>query len=222
MEHNRSYLKDALKNTRLKIVEAEDGLVAFQLAKETNPDLIIADIRMPKMDGFQLLDKIKSDMKLKHIPVLAYSASVLKAQKERIHNSEFSGLLIKPVNITELYLSLMNILPYSSVKKEDTAEISSHTIMSGEITDLPDLIHSLETIYYEKWKTFSVTQPLDEINAFASELLQLGTKHNSDAIAVYGRELINAADSFNIDALLKLILKYKVIVESLKKNSVNQ
>jgi hypothetical protein len=89
-------------------------------------------------------------------------------------------------------------------------------LVSGEIENMPDLIHLLETIYLERWKTFEVTQPINEIHEFATDLLQLGLKHNSQIIATYGKELINAADSFNIDALLKLILKYKTTIESLK------
>jgi len=71
VEHNRSYLRDALKNTRLKIVEANDGIAGYSLAKKIVPDLIISDIRMPKMDGFEFLKKVKADKKLKHIPVIA-------------------------------------------------------------------------------------------------------------------------------------------------------
>lgn len=218
VEHNRAYLKDALKNTPLKIREAEDGFIALQLVEEIMPDLVIADIRMPNMDGFQLLDKIKSDEKLKHIPVLAYSASVLKAQKERIHSSEFSGLLIKPVNVSELYLALMNILPYETIKKERTVNLFSDTIIKDEIKDMPAMIHSLETALHDKWKTFAVTQPIDEIIAFASELISLGQKHSSNALIEYGNKLINSADNFNIDALLKLILQYQTIVENLKRS----
>ncbi len=48
--------------------------------------------------------------------MIAYSASVMKAQKDRIRKSEFAGLLIKPVQVTELYLELMNNLPYKSTK----------------------------------------------------------------------------------------------------------
>ncbi len=220
IQHNRSYLKDALINTKLQIVESTDGLDALKIANDIVPDLVITDIRMPKMDGFELLSKIKSNKKLKHIPVIAYSASVLKAQKERIHNSEFSGLLIKPVNVTELYLTLMNILPYKTIKKEERNDTTIDVSVSGEIEDLSGLMLSLETVYHERWKTFAVTQPIDEIHDFASDLFQLGLKHNSQIIAAYGKELINAADSFNIDALLKLILKYKSTIDSLK-NSLN-
>ena len=221
VEHNRSYLRDALKNTRLKIVEAEDGIAAYKLAKEIVPDLIIADILMPKMDGFRLLDKIKTDKKLKHIPVIAYSASVLKGQKERIHNSEFAGLLIKPVKVAELYLELMRFLPYKSIKAAEPDKPLSEVDLIGEITNLPGLIHSLETDFYTTWKTFTVRQPIREIRDFGNNLIQSGMDHNSSIITGYGKELISAADSFNIEAILKLIGKYKGIIESLKDSTKN-
>ena len=221
VEHNRSYLKDALKNTKLKIFEAEDGFAAYQLAREIVPDLIIADLRMPKLDGFQLLDKIMADKKLKNVPVIAYSASVLKAQKERIHNSDFAGLLIKPVKVTELYLALMNILPYKSTRETESDMPHSEVDLFEEITDMPGLIQSLETIFYNTWKTFAETQPIKEIREFGKNLSQLGLDHNSNIITSYGKDMINAADSFNIGAILKLIGKYRGIIGSLKESTKN-
>ena len=222
VEHNRSYLKDALKNTNLKIIEAEDGFDAYQLAKKLVPDLIIADIRMPKLDGFQLLKKLKTNIKLKHIPVIAYSASVLKAQKERIHNSAFEGLLIKPVKVAELYLELMNILPFKSTSLSEPEKPLSKVDLIGEINDLPALINILDTRLYATWKTFAVTQPIGGIRDFGRNLVQLGTDHNSSIIKDYGRELIIAADSYNIEAMLKLIGKYPGIIENLKDSSKNK
>ena len=222
VEHNRSYLKDALKSTSLKIFEAEDGIAALEVAKEIIPDLIIADIRMPKMDGFQLLKKIKADLKINHIPVIAYSASVLKAQKERIHKSEFAGLLIKPVKVSELYLELMNFLPFRSTRAAEPERPISEADLIAEINDLPALINILDTSLYAKWKTFAVTQPIGGIRDFGRNLVQLGTDHNSGIIKDYGRELIIAADSYNIDAMLKLIGKYPGIIENLKDSSKNK
>ncbi len=222
VEHNRSYLRDALKNTKLKIVEAGNGSAAYNIAKEILPDLIITDIRMPKMDGFQLLNKIKADKKLKHIPVIAYSASILKAQKERIHTSEFVGLLIKPVKVTELYLELMNILPYKSTRELEPVKLLPKVDLIGEITNLPELINSLGSDLYTTWKTFAVKQPIGGIRDFGSNLVQLGTHHNSSIMKDYGSELINAADNYNIVAILKLIGKYPSIIENLKDSSINK
>lgn len=216
VEHNRSFLSDALKNTGLKIIEAENGLSALNIAEEIVPDLIITDIRMPKLDGFGLLKKLKKNEKLKHIPVIAYSASVLMVQKARIRKSEFSGLLIKPVKVTDLYLELMNLLPYKAVKGHETGKMIPEIDLLGEINNKPELINSLESDLYVKWKSFAIKQPIGEIRSFGSDLVKLGILHNSSMIKDYGNELIISADNYNIGSILKLIGKYSGIIENLK------
>jgi len=216
VEHNRKYLIDALSKTNIKIVEAEDGEKAFNLAKKIIPDLLITDIRMPVLDGFSLLNKLKNDDALKHIPVIAYSASVMKAQKDRIRESEFSGLLIKPVQISELFIELMNNLPYKSTKISGIEKSLSETDLINEISDLPGLINSLETNFKDTLKTFEIRQPIGEIKIFGEQLIKLGDNHNATIISEFGKDLFTAAVSFNIEAILNLIRKYPAKVELLK------
>jgi PAS domain S-box-containing protein len=216
VEHNRSYLRDALKNTNISIFEAEDGITALKVAQDVVPDLIIADISMPKMDGFQLLDHIRTNKKLQHIPVIAYSASVLNMQKEKIHKSEFDGLLIKPVRVAELYLVLMNFLPFSSTGEIQSGGLPCDIEVHSEIYNLPQLIYTLENGFRTTWMTFAVRQPIGEIREFGNNLIQLGIDHNSTMVKAYGEELIGATDSFNIEALLKLVRKYDSVVDTLK------
>ena len=215
VEHNRKYLIDALRNANIKIVEAEDGQQALSLAKRIMPDLIITDIRMPILDGFDLLKKLKSDDALKHIPVIAYSASVMKAQKDRIRKSEFTGLLIKPVQVSELYLELMNNLPYKSTKVPASVQSDPEMNLTKEITDLPGLIHSLDNKFKNIWMTFGTRQPIGEVRDFGNQLMKLGKSHKAAIITGYGDELVVAADSFNIEAILNLLRKYSRIVELL-------
>jgi len=222
VEHNRKYLIDALRNTNIKIIEAGDGQQAFSLAKKIVPDLIITDIRMPILDGFGLLKKLKSDDLLKHIPVIAYSASVMKAQKDRIRESEFTGLLIKPVQVTELYIELMNNLPYKSTKATGPEQSVPEIIFTEEISDLPGLIHSLDTNIKDIWMTFQNRQPIDEIMDFGSQLKKLGNDHNAVVIKEYGEELVSATESFNIEAIMNLIRKYPGFVDLLKDAKKNQ
>jgi signal transduction histidine kinase/CheY-like chemotaxis protein len=216
VEHNRKYLIDALCKTNIKIVEAEDGQEAFSLARKIVPDLIITDIRMPVLDGFDLLKKLKNNKDLKHIPVIAYSASVMKAQRDRIRDSEFTGLLIKPVQVTELYIELMNNLPYKSIRAPESEQSLSEIDHIEEISDLPGLVNSLDTRFKDIWMAFGIRQPIDEILDFGNQLVRLGKDHNSSFVIKYGEELINAADSFNIETILNLIRKFPEISELLK------
>jgi len=216
VQHNRKYLIDALSKTNINIVEAEDGMEAFSLAKRIVPDLIITDIRMPILDGFDLLKKLKSNKRLKHIPVIAYSASVMKAQRDRIRKSEFTGLLIKPVQVTELYIELMNNLPYKSIRAPESGQSLSEINPDEEISDLPGLINSLDTRFKDIWMTFGIRQPIDEILDFGNQLVRSGKDHNSSVVIRYGEELVSAADNFNIEAILNLLRKFPDTIGLLK------
>jgi len=129
---------------------------------------------------------------------------------------------MKPVKVTELYLELMNILPYKSIREIGNEKLLPEVDIIGEITDLNGLITSLGSDLYNTWKTFAVKQPINLIRGFGGDLVQLGTLHNSSIIKDYGRDLISATDNYNIVALLKLIGKYPVIIENLKESSKNK
>jgi PAS domain S-box-containing protein len=215
VEHNRNFIRDTLRNTKLTVIDADEGFKALKLAKEIIPQLIISDIRMPNMDGFEFLTRLKSDDDLKDIPVLAYSASVLKDQKERIHQSKFVGLLTKPVNITELYFELMNNLKHTQIKKEKIDPEPAND-SDSEVDNLQELISLLESDFHEMWKGFEIRQSIGGIKKFGEELSKLGTDHKSVLITQYSKDLVNAAESFNIEAILMLLKQYNPIIEKLK------
>jgi PAS domain S-box-containing protein len=217
VDENRKFIKDALREREFRLLEAANGTSALAIMNETMPDLVISDIRMPEMDGFELLEKIKTNPKLKHIPVIAYSASVMKEQKEKIHHSEFADLLVKPVQISDLYLALMNNLPYQS-KAELRTEISEIIESPVEnVTDYDGLIAALNGKYSDTFDTFSIRQPIGEVKNFGKDMIDLGRKHTCGKIVKYGEDIVNAADSFNIEGILRLIRQYKGLVESIKK-----
>jgi CheY-like chemotaxis protein len=220
VEHNRKYLSDALSDTQLKVTESDSGHNGYELAQKIVPDVIIVDIRMPGMDGFEFLEKVKRSRKLKHIPVIAYSASVLKAQKERIMKSDFTGFIMKPVQIAELYIELMNNLPHKKIEAagHDIEEESRQEYQVAEIQDYEQLISSLKTEMTPKWETFSKRQPRQEIKEFAVKLIELGNTHNAGPLSEYGNKLIAAIDGFNIESMLVLLKKFPAIVKTLGSN----
>ncbi|MBK9391584.1 MAG: PAS domain S-box protein [Bacteroidetes bacterium] len=216
VEENRRFIKDALSGTELSVIEAVNGGSALELLKKVSPDLIISDIRMPVMDGFELLAKIKSDKTLARIPVVAYSASVMKEQKEKIHKSEFAGLLIKPVKMSDLFLELTNNLPYHMKEGAASDSDGEDGYPKDEITGLSELLTELEGSLMEKRKSFELRQPIGDVREFGNSLISMGRKHNSRMISEYGGKLVEAANNFNIEGILSLIKRYSEIVDSLK------
>ena len=76
--------------------EAEDGVVALQKLRNSSFDFVVSDINMPNMNGFQLLKEMKSDDKLKHIPVLMVTAEARKEDIVLAAQSGAAGYIVKP------------------------------------------------------------------------------------------------------------------------------
>ena len=70
----REFLKNTLKDKFKKIYQAENGLVALEVIKQQQPDIIVSDVMMPQMNGYQLCKEIKENLNISHIPVILLTA----------------------------------------------------------------------------------------------------------------------------------------------------
>ena len=87
-------------------VSAEDGI---RLARELRPALVLMDLRLPGMDGFEAMESLRQDPVTREIPVVAVTASAMPQDRDRIMASGFCAYVPKPVRIREL-LSLVRRL----------------------------------------------------------------------------------------------------------------
>ena len=83
-------------------LSCEDGNTAVTTLKNIIPDLILLDINMPKMNGFEVYKKIREEARFNHIKVIALSASVMKEDEQRIIAAGFNDFVPKPIDIKGL------------------------------------------------------------------------------------------------------------------------
>ena len=117
-EVNRMFL-DALMRKSEKVTlhmetSAEDGITS---AKELQPDLILMDIFLPRMDGFEALDVLRSAPETKDIPVVALSANAMKSDLTAAANAGFDGYITKPVKVEELVDTIASAISESPRSK---------------------------------------------------------------------------------------------------------
>ncbi|HEX2754053.1 MAG TPA: response regulator [Candidatus Limnocylindrales bacterium] len=101
-EKNMKLLRDVLQATGYRTLEASTGRQALTLATEHRPALVLMDIRLPDMDGVEMLSRLRMDERTASIPVLAVTAQAMKGDRERFKEAGFDGYLSKPVDIDEL------------------------------------------------------------------------------------------------------------------------
>jgi CheY-like chemotaxis protein len=99
---NLEVVAETLEYRGAQVRTALNGLEALAVLKDYMPNLIIADLSMPQMDGWQLRTRLKNDPDLLNIPLLALSAHAMIGDKERALAAGFDGYLTKPVDIHTL------------------------------------------------------------------------------------------------------------------------
>ena len=86
----------------LRMWSAPEPLLGLELAREHTPDLILLDINLPGMNGYEVLEKLRQQESTKAIPVIAISANAMPKDIEKGKNAGFDGYITKPVNVKEL------------------------------------------------------------------------------------------------------------------------
>jgi two-component system cell cycle response regulator DivK len=99
---NRDLLVQLLEHD-YRLVLAEDGKAALDCAAQEKPDLILMDLSLPRMDGWEATRRLKADMNLSKIPVIVLSAHAMRGDEERARASGCDDFLTKPIDEALLY-----------------------------------------------------------------------------------------------------------------------
>ncbi|HJS18170.1 MAG TPA: response regulator, partial [Anaerolineales bacterium] len=103
-------LADYLEMAGYKLVTAQDGIDGLEQAKLTHPDIILMDIQMPRMDGFETTQKLRSDPEFKDIPIIALTALAMPNDRQRCLDAGMDEYMSKPVNLKTLVKTIQNLL----------------------------------------------------------------------------------------------------------------
>ena len=99
---NMTLVRRVLEIEGYEVIAAETGQEGLAKAKESKPDIIITDINLPDIDGYQVTDRLKSDKNTAHIPVVAMTANVMKKDRENVFLAGCDAYISKPIDIDAL------------------------------------------------------------------------------------------------------------------------
>jgi DNA-binding response OmpR family regulator len=83
-------------------IGAADGEAALQHARDLHPDLVLLDLRLPKLDGWQVLRELKGNPRTAEIPVLVITTATLRHERERVYEAGADDYLAKPFDLADL------------------------------------------------------------------------------------------------------------------------
>jgi CheY-like chemotaxis protein len=109
-ENNRYLLTLLLRHAGFEVVAATDGRSGIETVRREAPHVVLLDIQMPEMDGYEVAAALKNDPHLAHIPVVGVSSFAMPGDRDRAMRAGFAGYIEKPVDPERFAQSVMAFL----------------------------------------------------------------------------------------------------------------
>lgn len=208
IKENRFLMIETLKGYPFTFIEAENGKIAVDEVAKGGIDLVLMDIRMPVMNGFEALHAIRNDLHRDDLPLIAVTASVMKHDLHKLEQ-QFNGVLEKPLNRSILLATLKKYLPFTSVAPALT--ISSETIIDDATADvLGKLFDELLPETQELLKQGDMMA----IGSFAVTVIDNAKTYQFAPLIEWGERLRIGSEGFEIDQVETQLRNFAALVET--------
>ncbi|MCP4146107.1 MAG: response regulator, partial [bacterium] len=183
LDTNRLLIKKFLEPLGIRVREATDGKAAVDSARLHHPGVVVMDVRMPLMDGFEATQSIKNDDQLNDIAVIVLTASAMKSDEVAAQKSGADSYITKPVNYVQLVTQLQRFLPYTRGGKETADQLTeTETVYTEKKTLSPGLPEALETELSDTWESIRGVYIFDDIDTFATRVIKLGEENSLEIL----------------------------------------
>jgi signal transduction histidine kinase/CheY-like chemotaxis protein len=215
---NRDLLAGYFEGTGHQVTYATNGREAVDLTRSLKPDVVLMDMRMPVLDGQGATMEIKADPALKHIPVIAVTASTLKEAEAKIRNM-CDGFIRKPFSQAELARELQPFLkprldfadaPIDTLPEPD---MDTEMIMTERWPELADKLAREEA---DVWPGLCQTLTVRRIGQFAQRLQAWGLEYRAHALRRYGESLQQQSEEFDLDNLPKTLANFPSVAATIR------
>ncbi len=194
--NNRELICANLADTELAVLQAEHGKQALELAAEQTIDVVLMDIRMPIMDGYEAAEQIKSSH---NIPIIALTASVMKDDHEQNKLKDFDCYLQKPVLRRDLIDALKRFLKFQIIK-DNGARHSPLILTEKQQETLPNVLNGL-TQLTQQWQAVVENNNISEIKRFSTSLNEIAKNLEFEPLLDYAKQLDASVRVFDIQGI---------------------
>jgi CheY-like chemotaxis protein len=201
---HRSMLTNLLQEIGCSYLEAVDGKQGLQLATEHKPDMILLDLAMPNMDGFELMVHLQAYSQTSSIPIIVSSANVFESNRQRSLQAGATAFVGKPLQIDELLNTLQSVLKVDWIYVQSTPQQSVYK--QEQVTNSELILPSqqvLQQLYH-----LAMMGDIPAIEGILDELIE-----QNKQLAPFVTELSKLTANFQT-AKIRKMLKSFVIIES--------
>jgi two-component system sensor histidine kinase/response regulator len=145
-EKNRRLLRDILEAQGHQVLLANDGEQALAIAWDERPDVVLLDLMMPKLDGYQTCARLREDARTRHVPILAVTALRDRADRLTAIRAGANDFLTKPIDAEEIRLRVSNAMYAKQLYDQvqlSRANLQAIEVLRNNLTDL--IVHDIRS-----------------------------------------------------------------------------
>ncbi len=208
ISYNRELIRTYLARYDFCFFEAENGRQMLALAQEQRPDLILLDMKMPVMDGYEAARRLRATETGRGIPIVAITASAMKEDEERIRGL-CDGYLKKPVSREEMIHELMKYLPHTITESFAAQEKQEMTPELGPwmADQYPQMAAGLMAMV-PQCSRLCRSMAIDEVEAFALAVKYRGKRDQCRELTLWADRLHGAALRFDLDKIRQFLSEF--------------
>jgi CheY-like chemotaxis protein len=216
---NRTLVAGYFEGTPHRLLQATNGLEAIEMARMHRPDVVLMDMRMPELDGYEATRRLKGDPETRNIPVIAVTASSFREEEARARQI-CNGFIRKPFNRAELIAELKNFLKLAGPGETPAGAAPATTLREAPISAealarrpalLSKLRHEEQTI----WPGLIKTKDMDEVEQFARRLSEVAAQGEWSALRAYAENLNTQVQEFDVARLPRTLEEFRNLIHSL-------
>ncbi len=199
---NADVAKGFLRKSHHVVHIASDGLEGVAAAKALKPDVVLMDLRMPRMNGYEARDAIRTDPSLADVAIVAVTASSVGGE-ERTLRATFDGYIQKPYTPADLFSALSTL--YGAADADDDDARLADTATDIVVAPSPQIAARWQQLRGESLRELRRSMRMREISACAEQLRELAAEWPNRRLGAHAARLAAAVDRFDVAAVKQLL-----------------
>jgi signal transduction histidine kinase/DNA-binding response OmpR family regulator len=204
---NRELVAAYLRDSHHQVRHAGDGQAAVEEVRRERPDVVLMDLRMPRLSGEQALLRIKSDPDSAEVPVIAVTASSMSAEESWLR-TRFDGYVRKPFSKADLFEALAaHFQPRPDPAGSAEAGVAAAPEVLSPVPGREDAkaLEALARLHQDEIPALRANLRMREAAALAETLARLAQTLDWPRLAAYAAALAQAVDSFDVPVIKQLL-----------------
>lgn len=213
---NKELVKAIFANSAIEVKEAKDGKEAVDIALNEKIDLVLMDLQMPVMDGYEATKIIRE--RSGTFPIIALTASVMGGDLDKVKEYGFDAYIRKPASKSDIINKLAQYLPYKN--REDEEQVTENEVVFKDMQTKEHFAKKFQEEFLKEYEDVKDKGDMELIRALNEKMIKMLDVDDIKVVRDYTNELDVCINGFDLVELYNLLAAYPKLLEKIKNGDI--